>query len=58
VVFGGSSVHLFNPDVVDTELDVDAVRAFIAFSTGPEWSTRLNWSTSNPAICAAFGPSG
>jgi multiple sugar transport system substrate-binding protein len=54
VVFGGSNVHMFNPDVVDVDLDVDAVRAFVAFLTGPEWSTRYNWSASNPGNLRGF----
>jgi multiple sugar transport system substrate-binding protein len=55
VVFGGSNVHVFNPDVVDGgNVDLDAVRAFIAFSTGPEWSTRLSWASSNPSNIRGF----
>jgi multiple sugar transport system substrate-binding protein len=54
VVFGGSNVHMFNPDIVDVDMDVDAVRAFVAFSTGPEWSTKLNWSGSNPGNLRGF----
>jgi len=54
VVFGGSNVHMFNPDVVEVDLDVDAVRAFVAFLTGPEWSTRYNWSASNPGNLRGF----
>ncbi len=37
IVFGGSNAHMFKPGVVDGHLDRDAARAFIAFSTGPEW---------------------
>ena len=54
VVFGGSNVHVFNPDVVDGELDLDAVRALICFSTGPEWSTKLSWVGSNPGNLRGF----
>jgi len=55
VVFGGSNIHVFNPDVVDGgNVDLDAVRAFIAFSTGPEWSTRLHWVSSNPGNVRGF----
>jgi multiple sugar transport system substrate-binding protein len=54
IVFGGSNVHMFNPKVVDGRLDVDAARAFIAFSTGPEWSTKLAWVSSNPGHRRGF----
>jgi multiple sugar transport system substrate-binding protein len=54
VVFGGSNIHMFNPDVVDGELDQDAVRAFAAFLTGPEWSTKVNWTGSNPSNLRGF----
>jgi multiple sugar transport system substrate-binding protein len=54
VVFGGWNVHMFKPDVVDGELDLDAARAFIAFSTGPEWTTKLNWEQSNPGNLRGF----
>ena len=54
VVFGGSNVHVFNGDVVDGKLDIDAARAFIAFMTGPEWSTKLAWDTSDPGNLRGF----
>ncbi len=54
VVFGGSNVHVFDPSVVGGKLDLDAARAFIAFSTGPEWSTKLAWDTSNPGNLRGF----
>ncbi len=54
VVFGGSNVHMFDPGVVDGKLDVDAARALIAFSTGPEWSTKLAWTGSNPGHRLGF----
>ena len=39
------------------KLDMDAARAFIAFSTGPEWSTKLAWDTLQPRqLCAASAP--
>jgi multiple sugar transport system substrate-binding protein len=53
-VFGGSNVHIFNPDNVQGKLDMDAARAFIAFSTGPEWSTKLAWDGSNPGNLRGF----
>jgi multiple sugar transport system substrate-binding protein len=54
VVFGGSNAHVFNPNVVDGKLDLDAARALIAFSTGPEWSTKLAWTSSNPGNIRGF----
>ena len=54
VVFGGSNAHMFKPDVVDGKLDVDAVRALVAFMTGPEWSTKLAWTDSNPGNIRGF----
>jgi multiple sugar transport system substrate-binding protein len=54
VVFGGWNAHMFHPDFVDGKLDVDAARAFIAFSTGPEWSTKLHWEQSNPGNLRGF----
>ena len=54
VVFGGWNIHMFHPDVVDGDLDVDAARAFIAFSTGPEWSTKFTWDGSNPGNLRGF----
>ena len=55
VVFGGSNAHMFHPDVVDGgSVDTDAVRAFLAFSTGPEWSTKLAWTGSNPGNLRGF----
>ena len=54
VVFGGSNLHMFDPAVVDGKLDVDAARAFIAFSTGPEWSTKIAWVGSNPGHRLGF----
>jgi multiple sugar transport system substrate-binding protein len=54
VVFGGSNVHVFNPDIVDGGLDEKAAKAFICFSTGPEWSTKLAWVSSNPGNVRGF----
>ena len=48
VVFGGSNIHIFNDDIVSNEGDIDAMRAFIAFHCGPEWSTKMAWTSSNP----------
>ncbi|MCX7384517.1 MAG: extracellular solute-binding protein, partial [Alphaproteobacteria bacterium] len=54
VVFGGSNAHVFKPDLVEGGLDLQAARAFIAFSTGPEWSTKLAWVSSNPGNVRGF----
>lgn len=54
VVFGGSNAHVFNPNLVEGGLDMDAARAFIAFSTSPEWSTKLAWVSSNPGNVRGF----
>ncbi len=54
VVFGGWNLHIFNNDAVGGNLDLDAARAFIAFSTGPEWSTKLAWTGSNPGNLRGF----
>jgi multiple sugar transport system substrate-binding protein len=48
VVFGGSNVHVFKDDIVSGDHDPDSAKALIAFSTGPEWSTKLAWNSSNP----------
>ncbi|MBV9814051.1 MAG: sugar ABC transporter substrate-binding protein [Acetobacteraceae bacterium] len=53
-VFGGSNDHVFSADVVDGKLDLDAARAFIAFSCSPEWSTKLAWDNSNPGTLLGF----
>jgi multiple sugar transport system substrate-binding protein len=46
---------LHHPDGVDGgSVDTDAVRAFLAFSTGPEWSTKLHWTASNPGNLRGF----
>jgi multiple sugar transport system substrate-binding protein len=54
VVFGGSNVHVFRSDLVEGGLDLNAAKAFICFSTGPEWSTRYHWITSNPGNIRGF----
>jgi multiple sugar transport system substrate-binding protein len=54
VVFGGWNNHMFHPDVVDGKLDVMAAKAFICFSTGPEWSIKLAWDQSNPGNLRGF----
>ncbi|MBV8912967.1 MAG: sugar ABC transporter substrate-binding protein, partial [Acetobacteraceae bacterium] len=55
IVFGGSNLHMFNPRYVDGgKVDMDAARAFAAFSTGPEWTTKLLWASSNPSHRRGF----
>ena len=54
VVFGGSNAHVFRPDIVDGGLDVNAAKAIIAFATGPEWSTKMAWVSSNPGNVRGF----
>ena len=54
VVFGGSNAHIMAPDVIEGGLDRDAARALLAFSTGPEWSTKLAWVGSNPGNTRGF----
>lgn len=54
VVFGGSNVHIFNPDNIDGDLDMDAAKALVCFMTGPEWSTKLAWVVSNPGNTRGF----
>jgi len=53
-VFGGSNIHIFNPDVVDGEVDLEASKALVCFMTGPEWSTKLSWVISNPGNTRGF----
>ena len=54
VVFGGWNAHIFKPSVVDGKHDLEAARAFVAFMTGPEWSTKLAWTASNPGNTRGF----
>ncbi len=54
VVFGGWNAHIFKPSVVAGKHDKDAARAFVAFMTGPEWSTKLAWTASNPGNTRGF----
>ncbi len=55
VVFGGSNLHVFNPDVVDGgEVDMEAAKALVCFWAGPEWSTKISWTNSNPGNLRGF----
>lgn len=54
IVFGGSNMHIFSNDVASNDVDMDAARAFAAFNCGPEWSTKLAWTGSNPGHLRGF----
>ena len=54
IVFGGSNVHIFHPNVVEGGLDVNAAKALVTFMTGPEWSTKMAWVSSNPGNVRGF----
>jgi multiple sugar transport system substrate-binding protein len=54
VVFGGDNIHIFNDEATGHTVDREAARAFIAFTAGAEWSTRLEWSGSNPGNLRGF----
>ena len=54
VVFGGSNMHVFRSDLVEGGSDMQAIKAFIAFTTGPEWSIKMAWNNSNPGNIRAF----
>ena len=54
VVFGGSNIHVVEPEFVDGGFDEDAVRALICMWTSPEWSTKLAWVGSNPGNLGGF----
>ena len=54
VVFGGSNIHIFADNAHGGEVDMEAARALVAFMTGPEWSTRNAWVSSNPGNLQGF----
>lgn len=55
VVFGGSNVHVFSPDLVEGgSIDMEAAKALIAFMCSPEWSVKLAWTNSNPSNLDGF----
>ena len=54
IVFGGSNAHIFKAELVDGGLDEKAAKAFVTFMTGPEWSTKLAWVSSNPGNVRGF----
>ncbi|MGN6563947.1 MAG: ABC transporter substrate-binding protein [Thermomicrobiales bacterium] len=55
VVFGGSNMHIFADKFTGHTVDRKAANAFMAFSTGPEWSTKQwAWTGSNPGVLTGF----
>ena len=54
IVFGGSNAHIFNPNIVQGGLDLNAAKALVTFMTGPEWSTKMAWVGSNPGNLRGF----
>ena len=55
VVFGGSNIHMFTDKVAGHTIDRKAANAFMAFATGPEWSTKAwAWAGSNPGHLDGF----
>lgn len=55
VVFGGSNMHIFTDKTAGHTIDRKAANAFMAFSTGPEWSTKQwAWLGSNPGHLDGF----
>jgi len=54
VVFGGWNLHIFNDKFVGHTVDRQATRALASFMCGPEWSTKLAWTASNPGNLEGF----
>jgi multiple sugar transport system substrate-binding protein len=55
VVFGGSNIHILKPEYVDGGVvDEAAAKALICMWTSPEWSIKMNWSSSNPGHLGGF----
>ena len=54
VVFGGWNLHIFNDQFVGHAVDRQAAKALAGVVCGPEWSTRLNWTGSNPGNLDGF----
>ena len=40
--------------MVEGGLDVNAAKALVTFMTGPEWSTKMAWVSSNPGNVRGF----
>jgi multiple sugar transport system substrate-binding protein len=55
VVFGGSNIHILQPEYVDGgEVDEAAAKALICFWTSPEWSLKMAYAGSNPGNLNGF----
>jgi len=55
VVFGGSNIHIVKSEYVEGgKVDEPAAKALICMWTSPEWSVKLNWSSSNPGNLGGF----
>jgi len=54
VVFGGSNIHVVKPEYVEGGYDEQAIKALLCMWTSPEWSVKLNWTSSNPGNLAGF----
>ncbi|WP_374191889.1 MULTISPECIES: ABC transporter substrate-binding protein [Rhizobium/Agrobacterium group] len=54
VVFGGYNIHILKDEYVDGGIDEKAAKAFVCFSTSPEWTTKIAWVSSNPGNLRGF----
>jgi multiple sugar transport system substrate-binding protein len=55
VVFGGSNIHILNPEYVEGgEVDEAAAKAMVCFWTSPEWSLKMAYAGSNPGNLNGF----
>ena len=55
VVFGGSNIHILNPEYVEGGVvDEAAAKAMVCFWTSPEWSLKMAYAGSNPGNLNGF----
>ena len=55
VVFGGSNIHILNPEYVEGgKVDEPAAKAIICMWTSPEWSLKMAYAGSNPGNLNGF----
>lgn len=55
VVFGGSNIHILNPEYVEGGVvDEPAAKAMVCFWTSPEWSLKMAYAGSNPGNLNGF----
>ncbi|MEQ1901170.1 MAG: sugar ABC transporter substrate-binding protein [Devosia sp.] len=55
VVFGGSNIHILNPEYVEGGVvDEPAAKAIVCFWTSPEWSLKMAYAGSNPGNLNGF----